>query len=506
MSRFRGGLWNALHRLKFRATKPLEVPVPTDERKPIRPVPLAEFYRRIPIADQEVANRSPKDEFERVVQMFCDFQAWLARVFSPMRDDLPTVDTDPYRALAAAYPVSYQRHYRPPARPLEYGGGIGRDFDLGAVAVASPYACYLTRAASGSYQWDLTSLDQYECHAGVLSPAVLVEFTPDLSQRRLDASRIDCELGVCKPGDPDWDAAQRLAMCAVSTHVTLARHFNWLHLVCGGPLAIATDTLLPTDHPVRRLLRPHLYNTHFGNRIVTRVLLEPAGDFPAMFSFTHRGMCALFESTAPDFDIRLINPDVDAVLRDIANAPFELPAHDNRRVLMSVMRNHVLRYLAIYYASDEAIRMDEPLARWLEQASTLLHNGVTELTGSPVTLAGAAEFLSTIIYLTTVEHEIVDSNIWDYQLWSDVQPVRMYRSGRREPIDVYQRLVNYNFVLNVSRTPLMSDFSSLALDPPGAEAFRVFRNDLEQLQRTMNEQRPAVWRIEPRVLEANMNY
>ena len=133
-------------------------------------------------------------------------------------------------------------------------------------------------------------------------------------------------------------------------------------------------------------------------------------------------------------------------------------------------------------------------------------HGVAELTGSPVTLGGVAEFLSTIIYLTTVEHEIVDSNIWDYQLWSDVQPVRMYRSGRLEPIDVYQRLVNYNFVLNVSRTPLMSDFSSLGLDAPGADAFRAFRSDLEELQRTMNEQRPAVWRIEPRVLEANMNY
>ena len=96
---------------------------------------------------------------------------------------------------------------------------------------------------------------------------------------------------------------------------------------------------------------------------------------------------------------------------------------------------------------------------------------------------GAVLLLSTLIYLTTVEHEIVGSGVWNYQLWSDAQPVRIYRNGERQPLDVYQRLVNANFNLNVHRTPLMSDFSSLALDGDGADAFRRFRSDLADLQR-----------------------
>jgi len=65
--------------------------------------------------------------------------------------------------------------------------------------------------------------------------------------------------------------------------------------------------------------------------------------------------------------------------------------------------------------------------------------------------------------------------MWDYQLWNDAQPVRVRRDGQPVSVDVYQRLVNWNFSLNVDRTLLTTDFSGLALDPAGADAFRQFR-------------------------------
>jgi arachidonate 15-lipoxygenase len=131
---------------------------------------------------------------------------------------------------------------------------------------------------------------------------------------------------------------------------------------------------------------------------------------------------------------------------------------------------------------------------------------VRELAGEPVGLAGAAELIATLVYMGAVEHEIIDSGMWDYQLWSDVQPVRVRRDGQLVPLDVYQRLVNWNFSLNVDRTLLTTDFSGLALDPAGAEAFRRFRNDLLELQRTLDAEPFAAWRMEPKFLKANINY
>ena len=65
--------------------------------------------------------------------------------------------------------------------------------------------------------------------------------------------------------------------------------------------------------------------------------------------------------------------------------------------------------------------------------------------------------------------------------------------------------MNANFTLNVARTPLMSDFSGLALDSRGAAAFWAFRDDLSALQAAMDAEPTTGWRIEPRMLKANIN-
>ena len=85
------------------------------------------------------------------------------------------------------------------------------------------------------------------------------------------------------------------------------------------------------------------------------------------------------------------------------------------------------------------------------------------------------------------------------------QPIRVYKNGRREPVDVYQRMVNANMLLNVPRTVLMEDFSYLAVDGKGAAQFEQFRERLRELQREMEDDPREVWKLYPDMLNANMN-
>jgi arachidonate 15-lipoxygenase len=504
--RIRRGFWNAYQRWLFRAAKPLVVPKPQD-LPPVHAVPFARVYPRTPIGGIVVAHHSPKDEYRFQVLLVKRVQLFLYRTLSPMQHGLPPVDADPHQALATAFPRRHEKLYRHPARPPEYDspeapGGV----DLGGLAVASPYACYLTRDDAGTLTWDLTRLKGHEVHDGLVTPWARVEFELRPSSQRLEAVSIESELGSCTPTDAGWPESVRLAMCAVSTDASLVRHFGWLHLVVGGPLAIATHNELPADHPVARLLRPHVYATHFGNRIVTIDQMERGGDFENIFSFTHAGMCNLFEATAGDFDLRSFNPELDAQCRRVDDLPIDTPAFDNRSAIMKVIRAHVRRYLALYYASDDALREDTTFGRWLDAVDRAIPHGVRAIAGDPVTLDGAAELVATFVYTGAVEHEIIDSGMWDYQVWNDAQPVRIGRDGQRVPLDVYQRLVNWNFSLNVHRTLLTTDFSGLALDPAGADAFRTFREQLLELQRTMDGEPFAAWRLEPKYLKANINY
>jgi arachidonate 15-lipoxygenase len=94
----------------------------------------------------------------------------------------------------------------------------------------------------------------------------------------------------------------------------------------------------------------------------------------------------------------------------------------------------------------------------VQTLENLAPNGIRQLLGDEITIEGTARLIATFIYMATVEHEILGTGLWNYQMWPHIQPVRVYKNGQREPLDVYQRLVNANFNLNVSRAQLLQDF------------------------------------------------
>lgn len=495
------GFWNRLATSKFRANKPAEIPVPRNDGRKIGVASLASEFPGIPIPNIRVADRVPADEAQPLKFYFYEFQVGMYSVLSPMEDGLPPIDDDPQRALAEAYTDAHRKLFPPPVLPEEFAGRV----DLGRIAVASPYACYVDSAPEGGFQWDLRQLDRYERYPGLRKLGSRVFFRVNEAERKLEAVRIDCELGSCKPGDENWVLAQKIALCAATTHVSLVRHFNWVHLAAGAPFAIATRNSLPAKHPVRRLLWPHMYGTQYSNQIVTKGQMARGGDFETTFSFTHEGMCKLFQETYEHFDITVLDPERDAERRGILGAGFDTPAFDNRCAFFDVFHAHALRYLRDYYDSDEALRADESVAGWVEELDSLIPKGVRRQLGQEITIEAVARLIAAFIFLATVEHEAVGTGLWNYQLWTHVQPARVYATGQREPLDVYQRLVNANFNLNVSRTPLMHDFGYLALDQKGADAFRLFRHDLQKLQERMEQEPHTPWKMYPRILEANIN-
>ena len=493
--------WNCLAVLKFRSSKPDIIPVPKNIGRPIKGVSLSSHYPGIPIPNIIVADHIPEDESFKLKVFFYDFQVAMYRLFSPMQPGLPSIDEDDENALAVAYSSAHRRCFPAPMLPDEYKSPV----DLGRIAVASPYAAYLEKCGDGEYQWDFQNLAKYQHHEGLVSLGVRVRFRVIQPEHRLDAYLIESELGTFKPGDANWGLAQKLALCSMTTHASLVRHFNWTHLAAGSAFAIATRNCLNSNHHLRRLLWPHMFATHFSNHITVIGQMVKGGDFDSIFSFTHEGMCKLFEETYEDFDIGILDPGADAERRGTKNAGFDTPALENREAHFDVMHAHALRYLQLYYDSDECLAKDLEFVEWVDALEKLVPNGIRKLLGEKISILGAARLIAGFIYLGAVEHEIVGTGLWNYQMWNQVQPVRIYKNGRQVPLDVYQRLVNANLNLNISRTQLLQDFSYLGLDHKGKDEFRRFRQELLDLQSNLDKMPFAYWKIYPSILEANIN-
>jgi len=490
--------------------KPRDIPVPSKQESMIEPLPLEEVVPGIPIANVLVCppDQIPDDEKSLAQTAVTRLQLFLYRVFPPMQAGLPAIDANPDRALKQAYTWLHRSKFPPPELPPEFLASP----DLGSLAVRGPYACYLEKHEDGVFKWDLESLDQYECHEGLYPLGVKVYFEVDRTARSLRAFRIDSALGTKTPADPCWNRSKKLALCALSTHLSLVRHFNWVHLAGGAQFATATRNRLPSDHPLLRLLWPYAFATAQSQANVTPAQMVRGGDFETIFSFTFEGMCKLFEDTYQDFSMVVNDPERDAEARQIRDAGFDTPTLDDLERLFGVMHRHASDYLELYYpenspgSATEAVRADEHILAWLDELNELLPNG-SGVTPAELTFESLARLVAQFIFLATAQHEILGSFMWNYQLWTHRQPARVYRNDQREPLDVYQRLVNANYNLNVTRRELMFDFSYLALDGDdrAASVLTRFQEELVWLQRTMTSEPWAIWRLYPRALKVNIN-
>ena len=416
-----------------------------------------------------------------------------------MQDGLPPVPPDAVEALMHAYPPAHRACFPAPERTPGH--------DLGAMAVASPYASYLQATGDGAYRWDLHVLTGFECHPGLVELGAVVDFRLDAATSALEPVHIETALGVEKPDSAGWEAAVRMAMCSITSHASMVRHFNWLHLTGGPVFEAVTRNHLPADHPVRRLVWAHVFGTHGGNDLVTEILMSEGGEFDAIFSLTHRGKCQLFEATAGDFDLAAINPLTDVVRRGLAGSgvptsrsrELERPVRRVPRPRPSVPRA-VLRV--------RRRRRERPGARCVDRRPrrpAAARGAGRPGTGHDARRGGVARWRRSCTWPRSSTRSPA-AGCGTTSCGATPRRCACTRTAAACPVDVYQRLVNANFNLNVPRTMLLDDaMPGLAVDPAGAWAFQELQQDLLGFQAKLDTTAPAPWRMEPRRLKANIN-
>jgi hypothetical protein len=499
----RRGFWDLFTFAKFFFARPVKIPKPPAKSGGIEPKPMSEAIPYVEVHKVMVCPPAdiPKDERTWLPNLAYRAQVWLYKIISPMQQGLPSISADRQVALKRAFNGLRRSRFHDPELPAEYLGSP----DLGSLAVRGPFACYTQRPRNNApWEWDLRMLNNYEHHPGLVKIGSRVLFREDPVRHALQAYRIECTLGKIEPTDPRWDQACKIVLCAASTHLSLVRHFNWVHLAGGAQLAIATRNRLPTYHSLFRLLWPYIFGTMQSNDMVTRGQMAPGGDFETTFSFTRKGMCELFDDTYGQYPHSVNDPETDGDSRYLRGVSFETPTQHNLEELFKVMHDFVRDYLKIYYADTKAIEDDAKVMEWLDELNARLPNGVG-VSRKDVTWDAFARMLAGQLYLVTVQHEILGSCMWNYQLWIHRQPARIYQDFQSEPLDVYQRLVNANFILNVRRRALMHNFDKLALDNNAIEAMRRFQKALGALQETMESHPGAVWQLYPSELKVNIN-
>ena len=519
--RLRKRFWAHWETFRFALSKPKTIGQPDGDEREIKLHPFKELYPGIPLQNIPVFDRLPGVENNLGMKAIVGLGLFFERVYPQMQAGLPEIDPDPKVAVNQGLEAVYKDAYRIPVRPKYYD--VEGAPNLGDLAMEGPYCLFIERESEDELKWDFSFMGDYEHHPGLRSLAVKVIFNDPKRQGRPQALRIiSKEYGeVHNPGPDSSDDAQKklwndsalLAICAATTHTALTRHFNYVHLISGNHWDVVTRNKLPSRHAIHHLLWPQIYDSCYTNYGVTRVQMEPNGDFVNMFSYTHRGLMKFFDDMYEIYHCSMMNPREDWTKRGLDSAIDidDAPSHENLVELYDLMYVHARRYIYHYYKSDKALREDPFVADWLEELNRIIPNGIPgALLGNKLDRDRLAHFIGGYIYESNTIHEIAGTNLWDYQLWTDKNPIRIYSNGQRLPRDIFQRAINNNFALQLERDPLCFDYRDVAKDEAGRKLFTQFCVDCRRLQVDYDLERwdsgdHPIWRMEPRNLNIGMN-
>lgn len=162
----------------------------------------------------------------------------------------------------------------------------------------------------------------------------------------------------------DWTRAKLYVQTADVTYHELISHLAYTHLAMEA-FAIATPRQLPNNHPLYRLLTPHLQFLLAINTRGNKILLGEDAAIDKLMATTREASLGLInkayrqrpftEYALPnDIKRRGIEPEVIA----------KFPYRDDALLLWSAIANYTTRYLQRYYPDDQAVQQDPYLQAW----------------------------------------------------------------------------------------------------------------------------------------------
>lgn len=174
-------------------------------------------------------------------------------------------------------------------------------------------------------------------------------------------------------GADDWMRAKLWVQTADVTHHELIAHLADTHLAM-EVFAVATPRQLPVNHPVYRLLRPHLQFLLAINTRGNEVLLSERGAIDQLLAPTREASLRLINKAYRDRPFSDYALPKDLHRRGVeADVLPDFPYRDDARLLWEAIERYVSRFLQRYYRDDQAVTSDPYLSAWAAELGAPLN-------------------------------------------------------------------------------------------------------------------------------------
>ena len=325
------------------------------------------------------------------------------------------------------------------------------------------------------------------------------------------------------PTDPKytWILAKMWFNNADAAVHQAAQHMCNTHLLIEGAYVI-TQRNLSQSHPIFKLLMPHiLYIIPINVRAAERIMSHGGWVEKAMSI----GIEGMQEIVSRQKSIWRMDTDgtLPANFRERGVEDFEiLPQYyfrEDAMMLYEVIRTYVLKYIKLYYETDDKIMHDDELRNWREEMVKPYTEGGLELHGVPgnhghfVTKTDICDVLTWIIFTCSVGHASLNRKQYDEYAYPPNCPLllRGVPPTDKEPRaehDILDALpdkhttvdtMTITHILSQSRgNPLGTFDVNFVYDPAAVRVVKEFREDLKKVSstiKTRNRRRPVPYDV-----------
>ena len=406
----------------------------------------------------------------------------------------PEAAADPAERVVQAYPWLFRLVRTPPAWHPELADARRSGRLLDVLAVGGPFAKLLERSGRREYVIDLDYLRGYPVRAGLQQLGCRVRYAD--ADTAVKLTGVEFEGRLVTPADTRWPLAERVALCSLATHTTVWRHGMQYHVGGVAPFATATHAL-PPNHPLTRLLAPHIADTLSTNHH-THLTLRRNGFDVTGFSFDYDTILRYYDDGVRYFDIRRLDPREDSARREIGS-DLDYPYLGQSARYFDLFVSYVEEYIRHYYPDDRSFDEDQHLRAWYASLDRQVIRGISGYVPQ-LTRPALIRLCALFLYTVSVEHE--DNTMWNYAMFL---PATVRADGRGESVGQVQAVVNFELLISSATNRLMNDASHVALDPTGASIMRSLQSRLARLHEAMAQEPHRHWRILPRDLEASIS-
>ena len=216
-----------------------------------------------------------------------------------------------------------------------------------------------------------------------------------------------------------WQSAKTAVQVADFNYHEMFVHLGRTHLMSEA-FAMATQRQLATEHPLNRLLSPHLEGAMFINEAAALIIMGPltTGDviLAAPIGALQAG-CGR-DRLAYDFYANMLPNDLRARGVDDTDQLPDYPYRDDALLVWNAINQWVGEYVAVYYTNDGDVTGDYELKAW---AAELGLSGKVKGFGAITTRSQLVSVVTAIIFNASAQHAAVNfpqSSIMTYAPFS----------------------------------------------------------------------------------------